>query len=271
MANQKICFVSVDVEDDQNHPLKPLSQRTWRGVENLKKILNVFEEQDIPATLFITGQTLEKFPELAQEWSKKYEIACHSFTHNFLNTMSLTEREQDLEDYIKLYKNIFKKKPLGFRAPSHIIDEKQIELLQDKGFLYDSSVVPRFPFFMRYRGFKKKAPIIPYHPLNKDCRKKGSMKILEIPVSGLLLGIPLNSESLKYIPYSTYRDIFRVSSPKFLTFFMHSWDAVSIKSRISKNSGDRFIQILQKMIYLLKIKNYEFINGEHIARTFKTN
>ena len=271
MANPKICFVSIDVEDDRSHPLKPLPQRTWNGVQNLERILNVFENQGMPATLFITGQTLERFPKLAKQWSKKYEIASHSFAHNFLNTMSQTEREQDLENYIKLYKKIFKKSCRGFRAPSHIIDEKQIKLLQDKGFLYDSSIVPRFPLFMKYRGFKKKAPKTPYFLSLKNCRKKGDMKILEIPVSGVALGIPLWGGALRYIPFTTYKDIFRMRAPSFICLTMHSWDAILLKGRKSKNSGDKFLKILDRTIALLKSKNYKFMNGESIAKEFKTN
>ena len=271
MANPKICFVSIDVEDDQNHPLKPLSKRTWDGAKNLNNILDVFEKYNMPATLFTTGQVLERFPELAKQWSKKYEIACHTFEHNFLNNMSEAERRRDLENYFKLYKKIFKKMPRGFRAPSHIIDEKQMKLLQDKGFLYDSSIVPRFPFFMNYRGFKKRAPKTPYFPARANCRKKGDMGILEIPTSGLILGLPLWGGSLRYVPFKTYKDFFRVSCPKFLNLSMHSWDAVSFRGKRSRNSGDKFLKILDRMINLLKTKNYKFMNGESIAKKFKTN
>lgn len=182
--------------------------------------------------------------------------------------MSKSEREQDIQHYINVYKKIFKKMPCGFRAPSNIIDEEQMKLLQDKGFLYDSSIVPRFPFFMKYRGYKKKAPIIPYHPSYNDCRKRGNMSILEIPTSGLILGIPLWGGSLRYIPFNVYRDLFRVSCPAFLNLAMHSWDAVSFRDVKFKNSGDKFIKILDKMICLLKAKDYEFMSGRDIAQKF---
>jgi peptidoglycan/xylan/chitin deacetylase (PgdA/CDA1 family) len=269
MANPKICFVSVDVEDDQNHPLKPLSQRTWEGARNLNNILDVFNRHNMPATLFTTGQVLERFPKLAKQWSKKYEIACHSFAHNFLNTMSEYEREQDLENYFKLYKKIFTKSPRGFRAPSHIIDPKQIKLLRDKGFLYDSSVVPRFPLLMKYRGFKRRAPITPYFPARANCRKKGDMEILEIPVSGLLLGIPLWGGALRYIPFTTYKELFKIRAPSFISLSMHSWDAILLKGRKSKNSGNKFLKILDRMIVFLETKNYKFMDGESIAKNYE--
>ena len=159
--------------------------------------------------------------------------------------------------------------PRGFRAPSHVIDPKEINLLQNKGFLYDSSVVPRFPFLVKYRGFKKRAPITPYSPARDNCRKKGNMEILEIPVSGLIFGVPLWGGVMRYIPFTSYKDMLNVKSPAFINLTMHSWDAVALKGRKSKNSGARFLKILDKMIVLLKSKNYKFMDGESIARAYK--
>jgi peptidoglycan/xylan/chitin deacetylase (PgdA/CDA1 family) len=103
----RICFASVDVE---------------RTVENLDKILSIFEKNAVPATLFVTGEILESNQNLFAELQKKYEIACHSFTHRFWNTLNKEEREKELDDFVNLYQKIFNKKPLGFRAPSHVID-----------------------------------------------------------------------------------------------------------------------------------------------------
>lgn len=264
MSDKKNCFVSIDVEDDFSLPSRQLSKRTWKGVENLSKILDVFEKRGISATLFTTGQVLEKYPELVKEWSKSYEIACHTYTHRFWNRLSTDEREKELENFISLYQKIFNRKPYGFRAPSHIIDEKGMKLLEQKGFLYDSSIVPRYPFFIKYRGYKKRAPLSPYHPAYENCRKKGNMKILEIPAAGLILGIPLWGTWLKYIPYKTFKNLLKSYSPKFSTLSIHSWDVVSFRKRQPKNAGKRFLKILDKTFCLLEKHGYSFYNGKKI-------
>ena len=244
----KTCFVSIDVEHDRGQ-----GERKFSGVENLEKILEILKKHGIPATLFVTGQVLEKYSGLVKEWSKDFEIACHSFSHRFWNTLGLPEREKELIDYFALYQKIFNVKPKGFRAPSHLIDQAGIKLLEDQGFLYDSSVVPHYPFFKKYRGFKGKAPLLPYQPSPDNYRQKGNMKILEIPIRGQVFGIPLAGAWIGPTPFWFYKTLFEIYCPDFLTINMHSWD-----------KSEQFLKNLEKIFILLKSKNYQFLNGEQI-------
>src|SRR3989344_6065649 len=121
----KTCFVSIDIEQDLGSG--------FRGVESLDKILNIFKKYNIPATLFVTGEGLQKYPEKFQELALSYEIASHGFTHQFWNTLSPEERAKELDNFISLYRSVFKKSPVGFRAPSHVIDEEATDLLAQTG------------------------------------------------------------------------------------------------------------------------------------------
>ena len=233
----KTCFVSVDVEQD-------LGGNSFRGVESLDKILNIFKKYNIPATLFVTGEVLQKYPEKFQELALSYEIASHGFTHQFWNTLSPEERAKELDNFISLYRSVFKKSPVGFRAPSHVIDEEATDLLAQKGFLYDSSVVPHYPPFKKYRGYKGKAPLLPF-------RFKGT-NLLEIPVRGQLWGIPLAGAWIRRLPVWFYRILFFFHQPEFITLNMHSWDILD----------KRFIGKLEKIIGILKKEKYQFKNAE---------
>lgn len=227
----KICFASVDVE----HP-----------IDNLNQILEVFKKNNIPATLFITGEVLKQYSDLFKSPRSNYEIACHSFTHRFWNTLNSEEREKELDNFIFLYQNIFNEKPKGFRAPSHIIDEAGLQILEEKGFLYDSSIVPHYPPLKKYRGYKGKHALLPYYPVRR--------KILEIPVRGQMFGIPLAGAWITKLPLFFYRILFFFYCPKFITLSIHSWDKL-------KN--------LEGIIRLLKNKNYQFLNGEQIYQNYK--
>jgi len=103
----KICTVSVDVEPDVD------DQKTFRGVENLDKILEVFNKFELKATLFVTGEVLDNYPGLIERWSIKHEIACHGYYHVPLYKLSIPEREKQLEDFCSLYKRILGEKPAG--------------------------------------------------------------------------------------------------------------------------------------------------------------
>ncbi len=242
----KVCFVSIDVE---------------RSVENLDKILDIFKKYNLPATLFTTGYVLERYPERVLSWSRDFEIACHTFTHRYWDTISQEERETELEKFNKLYGQMFNRKPAGFRVPSHIIDESGLKLLENKGFLYDSSIVPHYPPFKRYRGYQGKAPLVPYYPDEQNCRQKGKMRILEIPAAGGLFGLPLVGVWIIKLPFFIFKISLGIYQPPFITLSMHPWD----------NLKTRFLRNLERMVKLLKSKNYQFANGREIYASISKN
>ncbi len=254
----KICFISIDVEHDFGSPSQEKQLRKFQGVENLDKILNIFKNQGISATLFITGQVLEKYKDKVKKWAKDYEIACHTWSHYFWNKIKGQERKQEVDKFIELYQEIFNQPPKGFRAPSHLIDEQGMKLLEEKGFLYDSSIIPHYPFFKKYRGYKGRAPLVPYHPNVKNIRERGEMEILEIPVPGQFLGIPLVGTWISKLPIMSYQLLFLIRKPDFLTLNLHSWDSLSHK-RLRK---------IEKILTILKNKDYQFKTGRQICEKF---
>jgi len=227
----KVCFVSVDVEKE---------------ITKMPEILDIFGKYGVSATLFVTGRVLKENRNLVKEWSKDYEIACHSFTHRFWSELNKEERKKELEDFINLYQEIFNEAPRGFRAPSHLIDKEGVELLQEQGFLYDSSILPHYPPLKKYRGYQGKRPLLPYYP--------EGLKILEIPVRGQIFGIPLAGAWLTKLPFWIYKILFFIYCPKFITLSWHSWDKL-------KN--------LDKILNLLSKKNYQFLNGRQIYQNYR--
>ncbi len=250
----KVCFASIDIEPDF------AKEGNFKGVENLRQVLDIFEKNNISATLFVTGEVLEKYIDKLKEWSENYEIACHSFSHKFWDELSLQERKGEIERFAELYRKIFNQSPKGFRAPSHIIDEQGLQLLQNEGFLYDSSVVPHYPFFKKYRGYKRKAPQIPYFPDFKDCRKGGKMEILEIPVTGIF-SVPLAGTWISKLPLIFYKFLFRISNPVFLTLNLHSWDSLDSK----------LLEKIEEILKILREEKYKFLSGIEIYELFSKN
>ena len=268
----RICAVSVDVEED----LADLEQdsgesKTFRGVESLDRILEVFNEFQLRATLFATGELLEKYPSLVEKWSGKHEIACHGYYHVPLYNLSIAEREKQLEDSCRVYRRILGRNPEGFRAVMHTIDNTQLRLLEKSGFTYDSSVVPKYVPFRKYVGYKGKAPTEPYHPSYDNYREKGEHRILEIPNSPLIFGIPLSGTWIRMLGLSLYKVLLTLKKPAFISLAMHSWDAVQYHGSFSKNTGDTFIGYLGSIIKMLA-KDYRFMSaGEIVSLCQKGN
>jgi len=261
----KVCVVSVDVEED----LADLRQdcggsKTFRGVENLDKILGVFNGFGLRASLFITGEVLEKYPCLVETWSTRHEIACHGYYHVPLYKLSITEREKQLEDYRRIYRKTLGRDPKGFRAVMHTIDGIQLRLLEKYGFTYDSSVVPKYVPFRKYVGYKGKAPTEPYHPSCDNHRERGEHAILEIPNSPLIFGIPLAGTWIRVLSPGVFRVLLALKKPEFISLAMHSWDVVEYKGSFSKNSEETFIEYLDIVLKMLS-KSYRLMPAEEIA------
>ena len=264
----RICFLSIDVEERE-------ADSSFEGVEKLDNILNIFKKHNVNATLFVTGEILQKYPGLVKKWSKNYEIGCHSFSHETLDNLEMVERERQIKTFNTLYKKILAKIPKGFRAPRNIIDNEQFPILEAYGFLYDSSVFSRYPWpVQKYDGYKGRAPVFPYYPSKNNYRKPrrggASSKLLEIPETPIhyhglpLLNVPLVATWLRKLGFKVFKLIFSFARPKYISFNMHSWDGVKFFGRSSKNSGERYLKQLDEMLGFLNKIGYEFKSAEQI-------
>lgn len=252
-----ICMVSVDVEED-------LNQRTFRGAQDLDKILEVFDRFAFKATLFTTGEILRNYPDKVKRWSKRHEIACHGYYHVPLFELPVPERRKQLDDYCKLYENLFGEKPKGFRAVQNSIDRVQLRLLEEAGFTYDSSVIPRIFALRKNAAYKGEAPVVPYHPDYDNYLVAGDMKILEIPLSRLIFAIPLQGTWIRMFGVELYRFLLTLNKPKFFSLTMHSWDCIHYEGRFSRNSGVRYLSQLDKFLGILS-KDCKLLSGSEIA------
>jgi len=261
----KICFLSIDVEKREENG-------SFEGTEKLDNILNIFRKHRANATLFVTGEVLEKYPYLVKKWEEDYEISCHNYYHVPLDRLGLIEREKQVVDFIGLYKNNFNGPPRGFRAPRNIVDNEQFSILEKYGFLYDASVFPRYPWWKkRYAGFRGKSPVKPYFPDMENYKKPGRRKIFEIPESGLAFSVPFVGTWIRGLGVLIYKMLLFFKKPEFICFNMHSWDGVKFKGKSSKNSGEKYLKQLDKILGHLKKIGYEFKTGEQIYEEFSEN
>jgi len=253
VLKKKICLVSIDVEEDFTAD----GQKRFLGVENLDEILKVFDRFGIRATLFITGEVLENYANLVRKWSEKHEIGCHGYYHIPLSELPIPKRERQIVDFCHLYRETLGKKPQGFRAVENTIDDEQIRLLEKFGFVYDSSVIPRYPYFLEYIGYQGRAPVEPYQPSYDNCRKSGGAKIIEIPLTPLILGIPLQGTWLRMFGARFYETLLMLKKPRVVALSMHSWDCIEYKGKYAKNSGENFLKLLERLLKALD-RHYVF-------------
>lgn len=170
--------------------------------EGTSKLLQIFDENEIKATFFTPAEVAVNRKELIRKIHRAgHEIACHGLSHEkneYLGTR--LDQEQNIKRATRILREIINSRPLGFRAPCLRINKITFEILEKHGYLYDSSIVPTL--VPGYYGFLF-APKRPYHPSIRSLTKRGSRKILEIPVSvNPVLPLPLSAAWMRNIGLS---------------------------------------------------------------------
>ncbi len=115
-------------------------------VDNCFHLLALLRQKNVRATWFILGWCAEQYPELMQRIiGEGHEIACHSYRHIRVDQMDADSFRKDTEMAIEALIKATGVRPEGYRAPSWSINANipwAFEVLQEMGFVYDSSIYP---------------------------------------------------------------------------------------------------------------------------------
>ncbi len=152
-ASNIVDALSVDLEDYfQVENFAHLVPRdTWpsyapRLTDNTHRLLDLFDAQGSRATFFVLGWCAERFPNLVREiHARGHEIACHSYLHRLIYTLTPDEFRADTVRCRDLLEDLVGERVIGYRAPSYSITAESLwalDVLAELGFVYDSSIFP---------------------------------------------------------------------------------------------------------------------------------
>lgn len=137
----------------------------------------------------------ERYPDLnliSRVPKEGHELGCHGYTHACFDRMGHEEARIALQKAGKVLKQ-FEKRIVSFMAPNLQFPESYLELLEEDGFLYDSSLEAYKPPFSRSR------------------------------VEGKLIRIPatITSSVIRLSPYFFFPILRRTTVP---VIFVHPWE-----------------------------------------------
>ncbi|MBA2536045.1 MAG: polysaccharide deacetylase [Actinobacteria bacterium] len=105
------------------------------------RVLRLLEAHGLKATFFVPGHTVESFPEeTASILEADHEVAHHSYAHVDPSTQKPEEERADMERALQVLDGIGVQ-PHGFRSPSADLSEVTLALVEELGFVYDSSLM----------------------------------------------------------------------------------------------------------------------------------
>lgn len=173
------------------------------GVPRLLRIFSKYGIAD-KITWFIPGHSIETFPKETQDVvDSGAEIALHGYSHEGANAMTVEQERDVIEKCIGLAAGLKGgQRPRGYRAPLYQIRESTVALLQEHGFLYDSSMNAQdaLPYYL--------PSLVPQTPLHvPDYSKPAStwMKPTPLPIQPLA-GTAEAEKALVEVPTSWYTE-----------------------------------------------------------------
>lgn len=215
--------ISVDLDTTdcyrEIHGLPPRRRASGGGVADssylvgVTRLLELFGEHGIAATLFVVGQDVEAeaHRELLQAAvAQGHELASHSHTHLYnLRSQPLARQREEFVCAEEALARVSKVPVQGFRAPGYNIAPSLLALCQERGYRYDSSIFACPPYYgakaaiMAFRALSGRpsrsamtlpetllAPITPYRadpatmrPLRRAVGAAGGAGIWEIPMA----------------------------------------------------------------------------------------
>lgn len=154
-------FVHVDLDDlwaiAECYGIEPSSRERHLVYEDgMPRLLNLFDEVKIKATLFVCGKDLEhqsKIDVLREALHRGHRIANHGWSHNLsFRTLPSEQMEEEIVRCHRLAEEVLGVGLRGFRAPGYGWSRKLLTLLAKFGYFYDSSLMPS-PFGGFFRLF----------------------------------------------------------------------------------------------------------------------
>ena len=121
-----------------------------QGVPRLLKMLTGLGLAD-KVTWCIPGHSMETFPiQTKAIVDSGAEIALHGYAHEAASQMTAEQERDVLEKCIALVEKLTGSKPVGYRAPLYLLQERTIALLQEYNFRWDSSLThyDSTPYFL---------------------------------------------------------------------------------------------------------------------------
>jgi len=147
--------VNVDVDSlhlyHAIHGLDPAGAGDEAWEVGVPRFLELFKRFDLKATFFVVASDLEREGprRVAAELVRAgHELASHTYSHPYdLIKKSDADIVAEIERAEEPLSQLRGTAVAGFRAPGYNIDKRVLQVLADRGYLYDSSLLPCPPYY----------------------------------------------------------------------------------------------------------------------------
>ena len=119
-----------------------MSHQAYGPLVGVPRILAVLRRYDLRSTFFVPGFTAERYPDVIRAIADDgHEIAHHGYMHEPLTETDRETQASYLDRGIDALDSVVGMRPVGYRAPMWELTYASPQLLHERGFLYDSSLM----------------------------------------------------------------------------------------------------------------------------------
>ncbi len=108
----------------------------------IERILNTYRKFGLKQSFFIPGWSIENYPKVVEAIVKDgHEVGFHGYIHEHPNELSRAQEAEFMDRSIEIIKRFTGQSPKGNRAPLYNFSDNSLNLLLDRGFEYDASLM----------------------------------------------------------------------------------------------------------------------------------
>lgn len=168
-----------------NMPTPAMMARGEFGAKvGVPRLLDLFDRYGITSTFFVPGHTVDTFPDACHQIQQHgHEFGHHGYYHENPTKIQVDTERRLIELALDSFDRQLQVRPRGYRSPYWDYSEHTLDLIEEFGFDYDSSLMAR--------------DLVPYRPQRwqvnweRACVAGPASRVLEIPVNWYLDDFPV--------------------------------------------------------------------------------
>ncbi len=207
----------------------------------------------VPLTLFAVAEDARDplvARALREAWEAGHPVESHSAAHRYdLTRIDDAAQRREVGGSLALLTSVTGRRPVGFRAPGYLIDDRVLDRVEEAGLLFDASVLPSPAYVaakalvlagMALQGRSSAslprgarmatAPRAPYRP-GRPFHRRGDRDLIELPIAVTpRLRLPVIGTSLGALPRRVARAVARsLAADDFVGLELHAMDFLAVE------------------------------------------
>ena len=119
-----------------------MSHQAYGPLVGVPRLLALLERHGVRSTFFVHGYTAHRYPGVVRDIvAAGHEVAHHGYLHEQPSAMNAAQEVEALDRGLAALEEVAGVRPVGYRAPMWDLSWRTPALLDERGFLYDSTLM----------------------------------------------------------------------------------------------------------------------------------